>query len=112
MLKRAEPGTAAESTAGRWLTLIERYTDPAKDACTITTKAITLVQGQPRVPPTFSRDFTEELYRVSALDDGYPEISQLNGFAYLSLIARSPTAKQTADAALGQQILTVADAVC
>ena len=112
MLKRAEPATSAESTASRWLSQIAKYTDPAKDACTVTAKVITFVQSRPTVPPTFPRDYTEELYRVSALDDEHPEISQLNGFAYLSLTARSPALKATADAALGQQILTVADAVC
>ena len=112
LLKRTEPADTTESAASRWLSLIEKYTDPARDACKVTTKVITYVQTRPTVPPTFPREYTEELYRVSAVDDEHPEVTQLNGFAYLSLTARSPALKATADAALGQQILTVADAVC
>ncbi|MBK4347223.1 hypothetical protein [Lacisediminihabitans changchengi] len=112
LLTTVEPDASAESTASRWLGLIEKYKDPAQDACKVTTKVITLVGDQPEVPATFPTEYTEELYRVSALDHSHMQMALLNGYAFLSLSSTSPSQKATADASLGQQILKVADTVC
>ena len=112
LLTAVEPKASVESTASRWLTLVEKYKDPVADACTVTTKVITLVGDQPRVPPTFPTGYIEELYRVSALAQKNDQVALLNGYAYLSLSSTSATQKATADASLGQQILKVADTVC